>query len=643
MTARRSWTPGALAGLVLGLVGSPAGAEIIYVDADAVGPAHDGASWCTAFTDLQEGLRAAAESGGAITEVRVANGVYRPDSGSGDRTASFQLLSGVSIRGGYAGCGARDPNWRDYQRFETVLSGDLNGDDSGIDCAVGSDCCVPHLGAGCDDDVCAQRICALGGSYAWCCEPGPPWGDPGWSANCARIARLVCCDFGENRCDNSYHVVTAEAVDAGAVLEGFTVSRGFANDVRRFPAPYIDARGAAILLRNAAPTILDCRLTQNAAETAAAAYLEDSVGATFAYCEFTGNYARATSVLSTDDSLLLLDGCWLHGNDALLETVRVDGSPVGSYGGTFRDCTLGPNLERDGIASSGYADIRLETCELSDYIVGAAVRTGTNDRLTVEDSVFARNSVGVRLDFTSATLRGSRFVRNGFGLFVSFAAAEVTDSVFVHGNGGWAQLFTADSYLRLERVTVALNQSLSWIAGLYVRDSTADVRSSILWGNTSSIQGEISEIDVNRGTLNIDYSIVEGWTGALGGVGNSGDDPLFVDPDGPDDIPGNEDDDFRLRAGSPGINAGDPDYAPEPGDVDLDGHPRRLCGRVDLGAYEFGIGDFDCDGSVGPSDLADWAGCCNGPGKKSVASGCEAFDFNADTDVDLADFAGFVR
>ncbi|MBI4717452.1 MAG: hypothetical protein HY763_06585 [Planctomycetes bacterium] len=64
---------------------------------------------------------------------------------------------------------------------------------------------------------------------------------------------------------------------------------------------------------------------------------------------------------------------------------------------------------------------------------------------------------------------------------------------------------------------------------------------------------------------------------------------------------------------------------------------------MDLGAYEFGIGDFDCDGSVGPSDLADWAGCCNGPGKKSVAPGCEAFDFNADTDVDLADFAGFVR
>ncbi|MBI4717454.1 MAG: hypothetical protein HY763_06595 [Planctomycetes bacterium] len=127
MTARRSWAPGALAGLVLGLVGSPAGAETICVDADAVGPVHDGASWCTAFTDLQDALRAAAESGGAITEVRVANGVYRPDCGSGDRTASFQLLSGVAIRGGYAGCGARDPDWREYECLETVSSGPLAG------------------------------------------------------------------------------------------------------------------------------------------------------------------------------------------------------------------------------------------------------------------------------------------------------------------------------------------------------------------------------------------------------------------------------------------------------------------------------------------------------------------------------------
>ena len=38
--------------------------------------------------------------------------------------------------------------------------------------------------------------------------------------------------------------------------------------------------------------------------------------------------------------------------------------------------------------------------------------------------------------------------------------------------------------------------------------------------------------------------------------------PLFLDPDGPDDILGNEDDSFRLQTGSPCIDAGTSDNAP---------------------------------------------------------------------------------
>ena len=51
--------------------------------------------------------------------------------------------------------------------------------------------------------------------------------------------------------------------------------------------------------------------------------------------------------------------------------------------------------------------------------------------------------------------------------------------------------------------------------------------------------------------------------------------------------------DLRLQPGSLCINAGDPAFEPEPGETDLAGYPRVFCGRVDMGAYEFGIGDFD--------------------------------------------------
>jgi hypothetical protein len=137
--------------------------------------------------------------------------------------------------------------------------------------------------------------------------------------------------------------------------------------------------------------------------------------------------------------------------------------------------------------------------------------------------------------------------------------------------------------------------------------------------------------------MEVHYSLVEGWTGALGGAGNSGADPMFADPIGPDGIPGTEDDDLQLSPGSPAINAGDPNTAGLPS-TDLDGHARVLCGRVDIGAYEFGIGDYNCGQTVDWMDFAAWSSCMRGPTPGPVSSSCTAFDFNADGDVDLHDF-----
>ena len=92
----------------------------LYVDASAPGPDYDGASWGTAFTDLQLALGAAS----AGDEIRIADGMYKPTS-STDRTISFALRDSVAIRGGYAGYGAADPEARDIALNATVLSGVL--------------------------------------------------------------------------------------------------------------------------------------------------------------------------------------------------------------------------------------------------------------------------------------------------------------------------------------------------------------------------------------------------------------------------------------------------------------------------------------------------------------------------------------
>ena len=84
--------------------------KTIYVDAGAP-PGGDGLSWATACQYLQDAL-ADAYSSVKPVEIRIAEGIYKPDrstadpNGSGSRSASFVLIDGVTIEGGYAGFGA---------------------------------------------------------------------------------------------------------------------------------------------------------------------------------------------------------------------------------------------------------------------------------------------------------------------------------------------------------------------------------------------------------------------------------------------------------------------------------------------------------------------------------------------------------
>ena len=142
-------------------------ARVVYVDANATGSPPNGTDWCHAYRELHEAL--AAAFGGDV--IRVADGTYTPDpTGLADpRDATFQLLAAVTIEGGYAGCGAPNPDARDIDRYETVLSGDLNGDDE--DAVEVSKCCIAHHSPGCSDGACEAEVCTGGGGLERCCEP----------------------------------------------------------------------------------------------------------------------------------------------------------------------------------------------------------------------------------------------------------------------------------------------------------------------------------------------------------------------------------------------------------------------------------------------------------------------------------------
>lgn len=105
--------------VVFSAVGMAAGgiarAEIRYVD-DSAAPGGDGRTWATAYSQLQSAL---SNGDPSVLEIRVAGGTYRGTFGVG-----------LALRGGYAGLSdPNNPDRRDFDHFETVLSGDINGDD----------------------------------------------------------------------------------------------------------------------------------------------------------------------------------------------------------------------------------------------------------------------------------------------------------------------------------------------------------------------------------------------------------------------------------------------------------------------------------------------------------------------------------
>ena len=126
MTTRHAFgvgVRGGALGVLLVLSPLPASAKLIFVKAGATG-AGDGTSWADAYTSLRNPL-SFAQSG---DEVWVAAGTYRPAKAG--RTISFTIKPGVIVRGGFAGSetalGERDLA---AVGRETILSGDLNGDD----------------------------------------------------------------------------------------------------------------------------------------------------------------------------------------------------------------------------------------------------------------------------------------------------------------------------------------------------------------------------------------------------------------------------------------------------------------------------------------------------------------------------------
>ncbi len=228
----------AVLGLCLGAVTTCAG-KVIYVDADATG-ANNGTSWENAYLYLQDALMFAA----AGDEIRVAQGVYRPDDfvlsdrPNLAREETFQLIDEVSIRGGYAGFGGPDPNARDFVAYETILSGDIGAVGNSLDNSY-------HVVRGGDNAI-LEGFTVLGGNANGSFQGGYGIGGGLYNNDCRLV--VVNCTFEQNT-----------AFNGGAIF-----SRGGALAVyeSRFIAN-LALQGGALVNLNGHMTLSRCVLRNN--------------------------------------------------------------------------------------------------------------------------------------------------------------------------------------------------------------------------------------------------------------------------------------------------------------------------------------------------------------------------------------------
>jgi len=552
--------------------------SIIYVDDDAAGN-NDGSSWSDAFNDLQDALDFAIPG----DEIHVAQGIYKPDQGNGitpgDREATFQLKTGVVIKGGYAGFGEPDPYARDIGVHGTILSGYLDGNDIDV-------------------------------NDSW-----DLWNEP-------------------SRAENSYHVVTGSGTDETAVLDGFTITAGNANGSN----PY--DRGGGMINENGSPTLTNCAFIGNSARWGGGGMHNSNSNPTLTNCTFSGNTASYygggiyNEYSSPTITNCVISDNWVH------HPMFAGGGGIYCYGSsaTIAYCTIRSNTASAGEGGGGggiYCDssnLIISNCTISENIAAPSWFGGSGGgiRILFSDAIIINCTINNNWSYQSgggisiiggspriinSNITGNSSASSGGGMSISTYSHPTITNCIISGNiAGWnaGGIYSYVSSLTISNCTIQGNSCDAGGGAMWHRGGTSTLTNCILWDDTAILGSEIYLAFYSQtqpSAITIRYSdVAGGYTGvyvetrcALNwGEGNIDADPCFVEPgywvlrDDPNIVVEPNDPnaiwiegDYHLLPDSSCIDAGDPNHQYDPNETDLDGKPRVIGGRIDMGAFEY--------------------------------------------------------
>lgn len=685
-------------------VASTAMGNVLYVDGHATGSVLDGSSWCDAYRSLAAALDTAQPG----DVVRIADGTYTPDVSTAPslRHATFQLRSDVTIEGGYAGCGAADPFDRDPRNYETILSGDLNGNDglilSGMQTGTRENCFHVVTASGVTGSTVVDGVVISSGRadglecYYLRRYTGQSCVQDSDCISGVCREKLVCFGGGN---EDSVCATDADCPD-GACFGGAHSTGGgvlnisglatFSNCV--FRDNFARFQGGGMQNKFTTVTLRDTEFVHNYAGDNGGALYNGSSFLDVADCVFRDNIGQqyAGGVCNRDQTFGTFLRCIFHGNQAAIFSTDTGGGAVvnASSSPSFIQCLFSENESVAGSGGAMYNKLGLHPelgpsspillhCEFyanTAFESGGAMYTIAAGNPFVEGCIFERNvaslyggavynsGAGSEPVFRHCLFRFNRVVEHpvprgatGGGAMLNIGSDPIiTNCLFdrneSHMFGG--AIYNYGSSPEITCCTVVGNVAMEYGGGLFNRTRTSfpTIRNSIYWGNMdrdgTSETAQIHQVE-GAGTPAIDYSCVQGWTGAFGGTGNFSADVRFTP--GPagchylsHTVAGQTQD-------SPCIDAGGDMSV----DLDLDelvtqSDEASDTGVVDIGFhyYAYGIpltmGDYDRNQVIDLADFAAMQYCFTLPSHAEVSPCCSIFDFDQDDDVDLIDHSDFV-